>query len=667
MGDRTDCFSFHSFLLFVYEVSLDSRRCESRSRLYLGRRLVRLEGPLLGHRQPCRLRCQVWDEAHGSGGSFRCGKGSLYFSVLQDPAWCFASDDWYGVWGSLVSVFSVDVDGLFFWFFAGKMEGESDDGSIACGVVIGHCYMKALLWGTLKMRLGRVNLNEVFFDKLGFRIRVPLTGEILIGWWTVYRDDGLPVWLGLVAESGSFSNSGFISLVMERQGWWAERGVVVVYLGKDCLVAGWSLEDYQRAVGLGIDGQLAVGCFVVRVLKEVWPWWREFSDSKEVWTWPRWSLWCALQGVWMGLWWRYRQKKVWIASLKGFEWWLWGFPRGSKMESMGRGEVAGEDVGKHGFSCMTWMERACTWGLSREVSGPTGGLFSGFVVQRGTFPWERAVIGMAGNQIWPSGACERPQCLVIRCVLDSKGLVRRVLECRVEGLERGVLKIDESVRVKRCVLLAVWRRIKRCVFGVSVTASRRARWGIARGFLTYLKWRSVCRGSSMAEEVVKLMSNLNFSEEELIEVEPMEGLGQEQQSETEKWVVVKLVTRRKFGEWLRVPLIRKRNGSQGDRRQSIIYTDKEMGGVGKGKQSEGNMQAGPRGGGRGQQGNGTYIRPRGPKRVLQGKYEVCTPVGSKKARASSSLVIEDDGNLEVMSPLKTTSTVEAVEQPRREP
>ncbi|KAK8616929.1 hypothetical protein V6N13_116899 [Hibiscus sabdariffa] len=235
-------------------LSLDSRRCESRSRLYLGHRLVRLEGPLLGHRQPCRLRCQVWDEAHGSGGSFRCGKGSLYFSVLQDPAWCFVSDDWYGVWGSLVSVFSVDVDGLFFWFFAGKMEGESDDGLIACGVVIGRCYMKALLWGTLKMRLGRVNLNEVLFDKLGYRIRVPLTGEILIGWWTVYRDDGLPVWLGLVAESGSFSNSGFISLVMERQGWWAERSVVVVYLGKDCLVAGWRLEDYQRAVGLGIDG-----------------------------------------------------------------------------------------------------------------------------------------------------------------------------------------------------------------------------------------------------------------------------------------------------------------------------------------------------------------------------------------------------------------------------
>ncbi|KAK8503550.1 hypothetical protein V6N13_027420 [Hibiscus sabdariffa] len=93
-----------------------------------------------------------------------------------------------------------------------------------------------------------------------------------------------------------------------------------------------------------------------------------------------------------------------------------------------------------------------------------------------------------------------------------------------------------------------------------------------------------------------------------------------------------------------------------------------MGSAGKGKQPEGYIPIGTRGGGRGQQGNGVFIRPRGPKRVLQGKYEVCTPVGTKKARSvSSSLATEDDGSLEVMSPLKTTSTVEAVEQPRREP
>ncbi|KAK8484543.1 hypothetical protein V6N13_116929 [Hibiscus sabdariffa] len=371
------------------------------------------------------------------------------------------------------------------------------------------------------------------------------------------------------------------------------------------MVAGHKSGNFQRAVGLGIGGRLFVRCIMFCVLKDVWPWWRESYDSEGVWTWPRGSLWCVLQGVWMGLWWRHRRKKVRISGLKGFEWWLWWSSRGSTTESMGRGEAVGEDV---------------------EGDIPLGGRS------------------------------------------DSQGMERCILDRRIKGLERGVLKIDELDSLKRCVLLGEERRVKRCVFGVNFTASKRAQGGIARGFLTYLKRRSVGRGSSMAEEVAKLMSNLNFSEEELIEVEPMEGLGQEQQSETEKWVVAKLFTMRKFGEWLKVPLIRKRNGSQGDRRQSIVYTDKEMGGVGKGKQSEGNMQAGPRSGGRVQQGNGTYIRPRGPKRVLQGKYELCTPVGSKKARsASSSLVIEDDGNLEVVSPLKTTSTVEAVEQPRREP
>ncbi|KAK8616796.1 hypothetical protein V6N13_116766 [Hibiscus sabdariffa] len=292
--------------------------------------------------------------------------------ILADPAWCFASDDWYGVWESSVSVFSVDAVGLFVWFFTGDKMEESDDGLIACGVVIGRCYIEALLWGTLKLRLGRVNLNEGLSGSMGCRIRAMLTGGILIGWRTVNREVGLPIWLDLVAESGSFSNFGFISLVMERQGCLAERSVVVCYLGDGCLVAGLRLGNYQRVVGLGIGGRLVVGCFVFSVLKGVWSWWREFSDSEGEWTWPRGSLWCALQGVWMCLWWRYRRKRVRISSLKGFEWWLWRFPRGSTTESTGRGEAAGEDVGKFGFSCMTWMERACTWGLPREVLGPTG-------------------------------------------------------------------------------------------------------------------------------------------------------------------------------------------------------------------------------------------------------------------------------------------------------
>ncbi|KAK8616958.1 hypothetical protein V6N13_116928 [Hibiscus sabdariffa] len=127
-----------------YATSFDSQRCESRSRPYLGRRL--------------------------------------------DPAWCFASDDWYGVWEVSVSAFSFDTTGLFVGLFAGDKMEESDDGSIACGVVIGRCYMKALLWGTLSLRLGRANLVEVLSGSLGCRIRALLTGEILTGWWTVNRE-----------------------------------------------------------------------------------------------------------------------------------------------------------------------------------------------------------------------------------------------------------------------------------------------------------------------------------------------------------------------------------------------------------------------------------------------------------------------------------------------
>ncbi|KAK8481271.1 hypothetical protein V6N12_009741, partial [Hibiscus sabdariffa] len=632
MGDRTNCFSF---LFFGSADSFSSRWCESRSRPSLGRRLVRLERSSIGHRQPCHLRCQVL-------------------------VWCFASDDWYGVRGSFVLVFSDEVDGFSDWFSAGAMERNNDDGSIVRGVVISF-------------------------------------GQLKVPFWEVLMMDG---------ESGSVLNSGFSLLVLKRQGWFAGR-IVIPFNG--CMVAGLSSEGYHWYVGLKIGGRIVEGWAAVYISEGVGVWlsWRECSDSEGVWKWPRWSVWCVLGGVWPGLgwsesyalqrvWvgsrWRYRRRNVRFSSLMGLKWWLWRISRGSTAESMGRGKVAGKVIGNVGLSCMARVERACTWVYSRKGLGPTGSLFSGFVVQWGTFAWVCEVAGLAGGMTLPSGARGRSQHLVIRCVLWS----------RLQGLVRCVLGIC-FCELKRCVLGSGNYKLIRCVLEVDdkgncdilgeilVISKRRVlkddSGRVIRDtgrFASYLEEGETVRFgglsakvfvrwcgsvvSLMADEVARLMSNLKFSEEELIEMESMEGTGQEQQPETEKWVVAKLFTMRKFGEWLRVPLIRKRNSFQGVKRQGIVYTDKEMGGVGIGKQPEGNMQAALRSGGRGQQGNAAHIRSRGPKRVLQGKYEVCTPVGTKKARsASSSLVIEDDGNLEVVSPLKTTSTVEAMEQPHREP
>ncbi|KAK8973039.1 hypothetical protein V6N11_047042 [Hibiscus sabdariffa] len=334
---------------------------------------------------------------------------------------------------------------------------------------------------------------------------------------------------------------------------------------------------------------------------------------------------------------------------------------------MWRGEVVGKVIGKDVLNGIAQMAETCMVGYSREGLESTGVFLYESVMQWGIFLWVCVLIGSTKGLIWPCGMRGRIWVLVIRCVVDCiflgtirsvldrqiQGLIRSVLGCQIKGLKRGVLenlfcalKIDVLSRVKRCVSTSMWRRIKRAQFGIE-----------ERNLEGWFE-RVV---SSMADEVAKLMSNLNFSEEEMIEMEPMEGIGQEQQSETARWVVAKLFTMRKdgsprmyaegpykFGEWLRVPLIRKRNGFQGVKRQGIVYTNKEMGGVVRGKQPEGSMQAGPRGGGRGQQGNVAQIRLRGPKRGLHGKYEVCTPVGSKKARsAPSSLVAEDDGNLEV--------------------
>ncbi|KAK8523694.1 hypothetical protein V6N12_013779 [Hibiscus sabdariffa] len=362
------------------------------------------------------------------------------------------------------------------------------------------------------------------------------------------------------------------------------------------------------------------------------------------------------------------------------------FGLGNQGWFIGRGEVIGK-----GSECVQWKcqsmieeilvkvwyeatdEGMCGW----RPNGSTPVLTSGDVVLvLGGKGW----LAERGSKGRSDGFLEEILVFMEDCIGVNGGV-------NVEG-GGGVIPLDvRDDRIDRGFDLAIWHARK--ILGVSNTGLKR---GVLENLICTLEIDVIGRVkraqfgieeqnlegwfeiviSSMADEVAKLMSNLNFSEEEMIEMEPMEGIGQEQQSETARWVVSKLFTMRKgpfqFGEWLRVPLIMKRNGSQGVKRQGIVYTDKEMGSVGKGKQPVGNIPTGPRGDGRGQQGNGAFIRPRGPKRVLQGKYEVCTPVGTKKARsASSSLVAEDDGNLEVMSPLKTITTVEAVEQPRREP
>ncbi|KAK8484759.1 hypothetical protein V6N13_022751 [Hibiscus sabdariffa] len=62
MGDRTDCRFLH---LAVFDEGFDSWWCESRSRLQLGRRSVRLETPSLGGRHlfHCRQDLPNWLES----------------------------------------------------------------------------------------------------------------------------------------------------------------------------------------------------------------------------------------------------------------------------------------------------------------------------------------------------------------------------------------------------------------------------------------------------------------------------------------------------------------------------------------------------------------------------------------------------------------------------
>ncbi|KAK8493241.1 hypothetical protein V6N13_116788 [Hibiscus sabdariffa] len=93
MDDRTDCRLLH---FFVSDDSSVSWWCESRSRLQLGHRLVRLETPSPGGRHRFHYR-QVWNETSGDRVSGGCSVCTHPLFVLQDlPSW-LESSDWYKV------------------------------------------------------------------------------------------------------------------------------------------------------------------------------------------------------------------------------------------------------------------------------------------------------------------------------------------------------------------------------------------------------------------------------------------------------------------------------------------------------------------------------------------------------------------------------------------
>ncbi|KAK8557835.1 hypothetical protein V6N12_010059 [Hibiscus sabdariffa] len=191
----------------------------------------------------------------------------------------------------------------------------------------------------------------------------------------------------------------------------------------------------------------------------------------------------------------------------------------------------------------------------------------------------------------------------------------------------------------------------------------------------FIEYWSLITTVIMAEEVVGLMENLNFSEEEMVDVnadgdsmlEPLEG--------AERWVVEKPVDFQgpfQFGEWLKVELAK----GQGNLRKKpgIVYANREQGQLARegngewltGSQEEETTPLRQRDKGKT---TGTLSSvPRTAKRILRGKNEVCNPIAPKKSKTVSLLGRDEDEISEATSPIKLSApTVEAGSQPRREP
>ncbi|KAK8481273.1 hypothetical protein V6N12_009743 [Hibiscus sabdariffa] len=426
-----------------------------------------------------------------------------------------------------------------------------------------------------------------------------------------------------------------------------------------------SSDGVQKFDALKIGGWLGSGIPDVQE-GGVWFWWIESLRSEEIIIWILWSECLRMGGAagglqWFSFW-------VWLVERMSSRWWSWRSPRWSTAESKGRGKGARDFVGNVNCGCMVRRDRVCTWYFMRGKLGPTRWLFSRDVLQWGTFPWMCEVAGSDGG---PRLTCGNQGGFLLKATLvdrkcdfgiRSGGLKWSVLEGCVNEVKWGILSNRSialkrnvfgsyhngvirvwgivSAEMERCVLDSDSMGVKRCVLKSAAVIMERCILGSQSNgiFLSGVE-RSFSQEEILetADEVANLMNNLRFSEEELVEMEGMESQCKEQQCGTEKWVVAK-----RMGE----------SGSSSRRGKNLGMMH----------------QIDDNGEGRGQQLNFAQLRPRGPKRVLQGKYEVCTPVGPKKARsASSSQGIEVEGCSEVVSPLKISITVEAAGQPHREP
>ncbi|KAK8634870.1 hypothetical protein V6N13_022750 [Hibiscus sabdariffa] len=147
----------------------------------------------------------------------------------------------------------------------------------------------------------------------------------------------------------------------------------------------------------------------------------------------------------------------------------------------------------------------------------------------------------------------------------------------------------------------------------------------------------------MADEVVGMLENLKFTEDELMDVS---NAGEEMMEEVdgaEKWAVGIVYASRDQGKQDKEETRENTMESLGEEGRENINLDKGKA-VGQ-----------------------SMTRPRQVKRTLKGKNEVCNPFTAKKSRTVSNTIGDEDEFSEATSPIKSSAqTVEAGSQPRRD-
>ncbi|KAK8977423.1 hypothetical protein V6N11_049552 [Hibiscus sabdariffa] len=624
MGDRTDRVILH---FFVSDDGFDSWWCESRSRLQLGRRLVRLETPSPGGRHPFHCR-QVWNETSGDRVSGGCSVCTHLLFVLQDLSNWLESSDWY-------KVKVLFQEGLY------ASKGCHNDGFV---ILLG--------WDQWQ------SLQGLSFHGLGFKVQ----GD--------ERRKSDRLW----KLSGNGRKNEETGLPKGKEE--GEVADVWVLRERDWVLGETGDRDVRRRVGKEMRWILCFG-----------------SGNM---SWSRRRRWWYTADMGAG---RLEKTITCEGSAKGQEtcenilsnnWPTWRIEKFMGPTVAAGGTFSETNHFPQNSGPTTWSIRGrLAMQIPKEPwSGHDSPIKSAKKVNRcliylGVGAQGTKMVSGKGRHCGaqlPEGErrIKRAGTLILH---GMHGIKEIKMDLAANGYSRKEKVVSSVGGVQQVIIPAIdeeREEIEGLKFIRSYSSQKRKEKPFKTSEQSKVFSDNPCSfppekslQESMADEVVGMLENLKFTEDELVDVS---NAGEEMMEEVdgaEKWAVGDFQGPFQFGEWIKVDMSKGRMNVR--RKPGIVYASRAQGKQDKEETREHMMESLEEEGrenfnlDKGKAVGQSLARSRTVKRTLKGKNEVCNPFTAKKSRTVNNAIGDEDECSEATSPIKNSAqTVEAGSQPRRD-